>query len=97
VSDEGITYREPRPDIEGPGLVAECEVAYKLDGTVTIQGTMGLLDELKGKLDGMNEMSEMTSLRLQMAMDRRSKFISTLSNIMKKISTTQDTLTQNIK
>jgi hypothetical protein len=54
-------------------------------------------DKLKGKLDGMNEMSEMTSLRLQMTMDRRSKFISTLSNIMKKISTTQDTLVQNIK
>jgi hypothetical protein len=54
-------------------------------------------DELKGKLDGMNEMSEMTSLRLQMTMDRRSKFISTLSNIMKKIATTQDSLAQNIK
>ncbi len=54
-------------------------------------------DKLKGKLNGMNEMSEMTSLRLQMTMDRRSKFISTLSNMMKKISTTQDTLVQNIK
>jgi hypothetical protein len=54
-------------------------------------------EELKGKLDGMNEMSEMTSLRLQMMMDRRSKFISTLSNIMKKISTTQEALVQNLK
>jgi hypothetical protein len=54
-------------------------------------------DDLKGKLDGMNEMSEMTSMRLQMMMDRRLKFISTLSNIMKKISTTQDTLVQNLK
>lgn len=54
-------------------------------------------DGLKGRLDGMNEMSEMTSLRLQMTMDRRSKFISTLSNMMKKISSTQDTLVQNIK
>jgi hypothetical protein len=53
--------------------------------------------DLKGKLDGMNEMSEMTSLRLQMMMDRRSKFIETLSNIMKKIGTTSETLTQNIK
>jgi hypothetical protein len=54
-------------------------------------------DELKGQLDGMNEMSEMTSLRLQMTMDRRSKFISTLSNIMKKIGTTEETITQNLK
>jgi hypothetical protein len=56
-----------------------------------------LLDDLKGKLDGMNEMSEMTSLRLQMTMDRRSKIIQTLSNIIKKIGTTQETLVQNIK
>ncbi len=54
-------------------------------------------DELKGKLDGMNEMSEMTSLRLQMMMERRSTFISTLRNIMKKIATTQESLVQNIK
>lgn len=56
-----------------------------------------LLDDLKGKLDGMNEMSEMTSLRLQMTMERRSKIIQTLSNIIKKIGTTQETLVQNIK
>jgi hypothetical protein len=54
-------------------------------------------DELKAKLDGMNEMSEMTSMRLQMMMDRRSKFISTLSNLMKKISTTQESVVQNLK
>jgi hypothetical protein len=46
---------------------------------------------------GMNEMSEMTSLRLQMTMDRRSKFMSALSNIMKKIATTQDALVENVK
>lgn len=49
------------------------------------------------QMDNMNEMSEMSSLRLQMMMDRRSKFISTLSNLMKKISTTQNTLVQNMK
>jgi len=54
-------------------------------------------DDLKGKLDEMNGMSEMTSLRLQMMMDRRSKFIETLSNIMKSMSTTQETLVQNLK
>ena len=64
---------------------------------VSAAGIKVIQDDMKGKLDGMNEMSEMTSLRLQMMMDRRSKFISTLSNIMKKISTTQDTLVQNLK
>ena len=55
------------------------------------------LDSILVQLDSMNEMSEEMSLRLQMAMDKRSKFISTLSQIMKKISTTQDILVQNIK
>jgi len=53
--------------------------------------------DLKGKLDSMSELSEMTSMRLQMVMDRRSKFIETLSNIMKKISDAQDALVQNLK
>jgi len=61
------------------------------------KGLTDLYDALRSNLDGINELSEMTSLRLQMTMDRRSKFISTLSQMMKKISTTQDTLVQNIK
>ncbi|HUL52789.1 MAG TPA: hypothetical protein VLT83_05200 [Opitutaceae bacterium] len=54
-------------------------------------------NDLKGKLDGMGELSEMTSLRLQMMMDRRSKFVATLSNIMKSTADTQNTLVQNLK
>ena len=54
-------------------------------------------DDLKGKLDGMNEISEMTSLHLQMTMDRRSKFVETLSNIMKKVGTTMEAITQKLK
>jgi hypothetical protein len=53
--------------------------------------------QLQSNLDSMNEMSEMTSLRLQMAMDRRSKFVEALSNIMKKIDDTQSNILQNIK
>jgi hypothetical protein len=67
-------------------------------GAITEVGQLrSIRHGLEGKLDSMSEMSEMTSLRLQMAMDRRSKFISTLSNIMKKISETQDTVVQNLK
>jgi hypothetical protein len=64
---------------------------------VSVSSLKSLLDENKDQLDGLNEFSEMTTLRLQMIMDRRSKFISTLSQMMKKTSTTQDTLVQNIK
>jgi regulator of replication initiation timing len=68
-----------------------------LSEPINIGQLRSLADNLKGKLDGMNEMSEMTSLRLQMMMDRRSQFIITLSNMMKKISSTQDTTIQKIK
>lgn len=56
-----------------------------------------LVDQIKNDLDSMSEMGEMESLRLQMAMDRRSKLMSTLSNILKKISKTADEITQNLK
>ena len=36
-------------------------------------------------------------INLQMAMDRRSQFVQTMSNIMKKMSSTQDSIVQNIK
>jgi len=54
-------------------------------------------DDDRGQLDAMSEMSEMTSMRLQMQMDRRSKFIEALSNILKKMRETQDAVIQNLK
>ncbi len=56
-----------------------------------------LQGQLKQNLDSMNEMSETESLRLQMAMDRRSKFVATLSNIAKKMSDTSESMVQNLK
>ncbi len=54
-------------------------------------------DELLDSLDSMSEMGEMESLRLQMAMDRLSKLMSTLSNLLKKIADTSSQITQNLK
>lgn len=62
-----------------------------------LQALNVLQQKLNGQLDGMNEMSESTSIDLQMAMDRRSKFVEALSNIMKKISDTQASIVQNMK
>jgi hypothetical protein len=42
-------------------------------------------------------MSSVQALRLQMAMDRRSKMLEALSNIMKKASETQATIVQNME
>jgi len=52
------------------------------------------LDALSDSLD---DISEIVQLKLQMAMDRRAKYISTLSSIMAKISQTRDTVIENIK
>jgi hypothetical protein len=54
-------------------------------------------ETVKEKLDSLSEMGEMESLRLQMAMDRLSKLMSTLSNLLKKASETAAGITQNIK
>jgi uncharacterized protein YukE len=55
------------------------------------------VDDVKSELDSLSEMGEMESLRLQMAMDRMSKLMSTLSNLLKKSSETSAQITQNLK
>jgi hypothetical protein len=45
----------------------------------------------------MSDLSDEDSLRLQMVMDRLSKFMVTLSNIEKKLAQTQDSIVQNLK
>jgi hypothetical protein len=52
---------------------------------------------LSENLDSMNDLGQMTSSRLQMAMDRQSKFVEALSNLMKTISQTEDSVVQNLK
>ena len=47
--------------------------------------------------EALNELGELESLRLQMMMDRVSKMMTTLSNLLKKMQDTQDAITQNLK
>lgn len=47
--------------------------------------------------ESVSEVGEMESLRLQMQMDRAAKTMSTLSNILKKMSDTSAAITQNLK
>lgn len=70
------------------------------------RGTDGVAKQIGARLadgkgdhdiDAMSEMGEMESLRLQMAMDRLSKMMSTLSNLLKKTSDTASSITQNLK
>lgn len=47
--------------------------------------------------DSMSEMNEMEQMRMQMAMDRKSKAMQALSNLLKKNSDTAATITSNLK
>ena len=69
----------------------------KPGGFVSKQDIDNAKETVKDKLDSLSEMGEMESLRLQMAMDRLSKLMSTLSNLLKKTSETSSTITQNLK
>ncbi len=55
------------------------------------------IEAIKRDLDSMSEMGEEQQLKMQMYMDRRSKIMETLSNLMKKISDTQDEIIKNMK
>lgn len=54
-------------------------------------------DTPRDTLDSLSEMSDLMQLRLQMLLDRRAKLIETLSNILKKLSETQETIIENLK
>jgi hypothetical protein len=64
---------------------------------VTKTELQDVVGTMKNDLDSMSEMGETESLRLQMAMDRQSKMMTALSNILKKISDTQGSIVQNLK
>ena len=52
---------------------------------------------ISGHLGAMSAMSEETSLRLQEAMDRHAKLMTTLSNVVKKMSDTSSAIVGNLK
>jgi putative addiction module CopG family antidote len=95
---EEMGKHESSPDIANEPVHSEAQRPTQCrPGGQVPEILTSVMDGLREDLDGMNELSEMTSLRLQMLMDRLSKYIETLSNLLKKIATTQDTLVQNLK
>jgi hypothetical protein len=67
------------------------------DFYVTMEAMSDALTALRTELDSLGEISEMESLRLQMAMDRLSKLMSTLSNLLKKMPDTSQAIVSNLK
>jgi hypothetical protein len=70
---------------------------FEASTNMSYQQLASLQLQLSHNLETMNELGDMTSMQLQMTMDRRSKFIQTLSNIEKKISGTSSAIVQNMK
>jgi hypothetical protein len=54
-------------------------------------------DEPQAKLDVLNELAEMEQMRLQIFLERRSKMLEWVSNIMKKTADTSAAIAQNLK
>ena len=73
----------------------DAESAVQLAATLVAAGLHRELTDLLG--DGLSELGEMEQLRLQMVMDRISKMMSTLSNILKKLADTQSAIAQNLR
>ena len=76
---------------------AGSRIALPAAEPATLGELRSIKDAMKDKLDSLSELGEAESLRLQLAMDRLNKLMATLSNIMKKISDTAQSITQNLK
>lgn len=63
----------------------------------TLAAIAARIEELRSQYDSLSELGEEQQLKLQMYMDRRSKTLSALSNIMKKLSDTGSQIVQNLK
>ena len=96
----GLFERQRKVD-QARALLASAELLREdyvpTPGQPTLAELDASIDQMKTDLDSMSEMGEMESLRLQMAMDRMSKMMATLSNLLKKISDTQNAIVQNMK
>lgn len=77
------------------------EYGMDAEGLRWRQGSMAQysaeVEAQQGKLDSLSDLSEPMQMRLQQYMDRRSKALETLSNLMKKMSQTAETIVGNMK
>jgi len=71
--------------------LAATDYATAPSETVKQQGS------LNAQLNAVNDLSELQSIQLQLAMDRRSKLLATLSDLEKSLEDTQQAILQNLK
>lgn len=99
--------KKPRPVRKSPKMAStrRLRIRYPKTPNITYKNTTDMnlaemdkyMEEMEHKMDTLGGLSEELSLKLQILMDRRAKIIQILSNILKKISQTSDTLISNIK
>jgi hypothetical protein len=99
--------KKPRPVRTSPKMAStrRLKIRYPKTPNIIYKNTKNMdlaeldkyTEDMEHKMDTLNKLSEELSLKLQLLMDRRAKIIQTLSNILKKISQTSDTLISNIK
>jgi hypothetical protein len=80
-----------------PRTALDFESVVQLMLTIYAKQLEAEFEAIQEDIDSLSELGEMESLRLQLAMDRLSKMMSTLSNLMKKISDTTNQIVQNLK
>jgi len=105
----GVSSTPPLSDLSAAQRSAMATLGTTPDGAITQPGQVQGIEEMslaqmdayigdwEAKKDTLGDMSEERSLKLQMAQDRYTKFMSTLSNMMKKMSDTGAGIVANLK
>jgi putative addiction module CopG family antidote len=91
------TTQMPVADLNAEGGVQSVQRDLYKGRIDDVEILISIRDELKLELDSLSDMSTLETLRLQSIMDKRAKCFETLSNVMKKLNATQDTVVQNLK
>ncbi|MCC6810219.1 MAG: hypothetical protein IT381_22505 [Deltaproteobacteria bacterium] len=90
---DGVAKDQEKIEIDSRGLDQHGD-AWRM---LTVAEFGADIEKHKDALDGMNDLGEPLQMRLQQYMERRSKAFETLSNLMKKLMQTADTIQGNIK
>jgi Arc/MetJ-type ribon-helix-helix transcriptional regulator len=87
----------PCLDPDAPGGVRYIAADFHPGPLTRKEDIAAVIADTTARLDNLSEMGEMASVRLQMAMDRRSKTMTALSNVLKRANDTASDILQNLK
>jgi hypothetical protein len=95
----GGTFSFPVPSATGGYDTVNTVLYTTPDQTavITYAALAAMQQYLQGVLDSENEMSEMTSMDLQMTMDRRDKCLAALANYEKRIASIPESVVSGLK